>query len=186
MTAVKPEDKCWYPMRVTYSREMKVKEALDALDVENFLPMQWRIVDDKKVYRKKKLVPAISNLIFIHASRQLISKLKTTRTALRPLRYITAKAVTPANKSEILVVPDRQMENFMRVASVEDERVMFLDNNDFVNRIGQRVRITEGFFAGVEGEIKRIQGNRRVMVRLEGIAAVAITFVPSSCIELTE
>jgi hypothetical protein len=109
MTAVKPEEKCWYPMRVTYSREMKVKEALDALDVENFLPMQWRIVDDKKVYRKKKLVPAISNLIFIHASRQLISKLKTTRTALRPLRYITAKAATPANKSEILVVPDRQM-----------------------------------------------------------------------------
>lgn len=186
MTAANKEQAYWYPMRVTYSREVKVKESLDSLGIENFLPMQWRVVNDKEVFRKKKLVPAISNLIFVHAPQQLISELKRTRTALQPLRYITAKAARPTGKAEILIVPDRQMENFMRVANVQDERVMFLDNNDFINRIGRRVRITEGFFAGVEGEIKRIQGNRRVMVRLEGVAAVAITFVAPRCIEMID
>ena len=95
-------------MRVTYSREEKVKTALDELGIENFLPMQWRIVDDREVYRKKKLVPAISNLIFIHAPRQLISELKQTRTALLPLRYMTDGTATATGRAGILVVPDRK------------------------------------------------------------------------------
>ncbi len=57
-------------------------------------------------------------------------------------------------KNEILQVPDKQMDNFMRVASIKDDRVMFLDNNKFINKVGQRVKVTDGYFAGVEGVIK--------------------------------
>ena len=34
------DPKTWFPMRVTYQREMKVKAELDRLGIENFVPME--------------------------------------------------------------------------------------------------------------------------------------------------
>jgi len=52
-----------------------------------------------------------------------------------------------------------------------------------VGRQGKPVRVIDGPFAGVEGTIVRIQRNKRVVVKIEGVAAVAITFVPPSFLE---
>lgn len=35
----------WFPMRVTYSRELKVKAELDRLEIENFIPMTYKVAD---------------------------------------------------------------------------------------------------------------------------------------------
>lgn len=75
------------------------------------------------------------------------------------------------------------MDNFLRVATIQDESVMFLENNDFINKIGKKVRITAGFFKDVEGEIKRIKKNKYVVVQIKGVAAVAITYVPVAFIQ---
>ena len=174
-------ERAWYPMRVTYGREVKVKEALDTLGIENFLPMHYELVDPGDGNKKRMLVPAIHNLIFIHDSREDITLLKTTRREFQPLRYIT-KHFAESVADNILTVPETQMRNFMRVASVQDDSVMFLDNSDYLNRVGRRVLITEGYFAGVEGIIKRIKKNKHVVVQLEGLAAVAVTYVPASCL----
>jgi transcription antitermination factor NusG len=48
------------------------------------------------------------------------------------------------------------------------------------------VRIIKGSFAGIEGELIRIKGHKRVVVRLEGIAAVATTYIPASFLERIE
>lgn len=83
----------------------------------------------------------------------------------------------------ILTIPDKEMENFMRVASVDDDSVFYLDCNDYINKIGRRVRITAGRFKDVVGVIKRIKRNRHVVVQIEGIAAVAITYIPAEFLE---
>lgn len=174
-------ERAWYPMRVTYGREVKVKEALDTLGIENFLPMHYELVDPGDGNKKRMLVPAIHNLIFIHDSREDITLLKTTRREFQPLRYIT-KHFAESVADNILTVPETQMRNFMRVASVQDDSVMFLDNSDYLSKVGRRVLITEGYFAGVEGVVKRIKKNKHVVVQLEGLAAVAVTYVPASCL----
>lgn len=166
----------WFPMRVTYNREMKVKAELDRLDIENFIPMQYKIVDTREG-RKRMLQPAIHNLIFVHATQNQLTTLKQTRKALEPLRYM--RRTNTANRlGEIIWVSDRQMENFMLVARKEDDSIIYLDYDQLAGKEGRRVTIIEGPFAGVEGTIERIQRNRRVVVKLEGVAAVAITFVP--------
>lgn len=174
-------ERAWYPMRVTYGREVKVKEALDNLGIENFLPMHYELVDPGDGNKRRMLVPAIHNLIFIHDSREDITRLKTTKREFQPLRYIT-KRFAESIDDNILTVPDSQMQNFIRVASVQDDSVMFLETGDYINKIGQRVQITEGYFAGVEGVVKRIKKNKHVVVQLEGLAAVAITYVPATCL----
>lgn len=174
-------ERAWYPMRVTYGREVKVKEALDKLGIENFLPMHYELVDPGDGNKRRLLVPAIHNLIFIYDSREDITLLKTTRREFQPLRYIT-KHFAESVADNILTVPETQMRNFMRVASVQDDSVIFLDNSDYLSKVGRRVLITDGYFAGVEGVVKRIKKNKHVVVQLEGLAAVAVTYVPASCL----
>ena len=74
------------------------------------------------------------------------------------------------------------MEDFMRVASVQDNSIIFLDVRDSAN-MGRRVRITAGRFKGVEGVIKRIKKNKYFLLQIDGVAAVAITYIPADCLE---
>lgn len=171
----------WFPMRVTYNRELKVKSELDDLHIENFIPMQYKIVDTPDG-RHRKLVPAIHNLIFVRSAQTELSALKMTRKELEPLRYMH-RVRTDTGRSEILWIPDREMENFLMVACREDDSIRYLDYDSLVGRQGKPVRVIDGPFAGVEGTIVRIQRNKRVVVKIEGVAAVAITFVPPSFLE---
>lgn len=170
----------WYPMRVTYGREEVIKHALDELNVRNFLPMQrlrgW--VDGKGVPHQH-LEPAIRNLIFINSSQRRITELKMFNKDCLSLRYFT-NPFSHDDDDYLLTVPDRQMDNFIRVASVQDDRLAYLDPNaEFLRTPGRRVRIIDGDFRGAEGVIKRIKNNKRVVVEIQGVAAVAIAFVPA-------
>jgi hypothetical protein len=156
---------------------MKVKAELDRLEIENFVPMTYRLVDAYSESPHRELVPAINNLIFVHATQSQISRLKTTNEALEPLRYMMDRTAEKAH--EIMTVPDRQMVNFMRVASRTDDSVLFLDENTIVGKEGKRVKIMGGMFEGVEGVIRRVKRCKRVVVALDGIASVAIAYVPA-------
>ena len=178
-TTVCGDPKTWFPMRVTYQREMKVKAELDRLEIENFVPMKYRITElqnDGESELRRVLVPAINNLIFVRSSQERMSELKMTNEVLEPLRYMMDQ--TAVEPHTIMTVPDKQMENFMRVASVTDDSVMFLDETTIVGKEGKRVEIMGGPFEGVTGVIRRVKRCKRVVVELEGIASVAIAYVP--------
>ena len=178
-TEVCGDPKIWFPMRVTYQREMKVKAELDRLEIENFIPMTYRFTESRKqgdTELRRELVPAINNLIFVHSTKERISELKVSNELLEPLRYMIDQTAGEAHT--IMTVPDKQMENFMRVASVTDDSVMFLDETTIVGKEGKRVEIMGGPFEGVTGVIRRVKRCKRVVVELEGIACVAIAFVP--------
>ena len=173
------DPKTWYPMRVTYGREMKVKGELDRLEIENFVPMKCRVVEsrtDGTTELRRELVPAISNLVFVRSTQERVTELKRTNEVLEPLRYMLD--FTNGDGPVIMTVGEREMENFMRVASKTDDSVMFLDENTIVGKEGKRVKIMGGAFEGVEGVIRRVKRCKRVVVELEGIMSVAIAHVP--------
>ena len=164
----------WFPMRVTYSRGMKIKGGLDALGIENYIPMKLQLVD----YRWT-LMPAIENLVFIHTSYDELSNLKRSREEFLPLRYIMHPVMENGmERSEAIIVPDRQMADFIRVSSVHDERVFYMNNLDYACKPGDYVQITDGVFAGVKGVVKRVQKNECVVVPIKDIAAIAIQNLP--------
>ena len=174
-TEVCGDPKIWFPMRVTYMREVKVKAELDRLGIENFVPMRYRVVDDGAEILRRELVPAINNLVFVRSTQERISGLKASNEVLEPLRYMMDR--TASREHAIMTVGDREMENFMRVASRTDDSVMFLDEETVVGKEGKRVEIMGGAFEGVTGVIRRVKRCKRVVVELEGIASVAIAFV---------
>lgn len=170
-------------MRVTYNRELKVKKRLDELGIENFIPMCYQIVlcgGD----RQRKYVPAIHNLIFVHTTQEHLTYLKYNDEVLAPLRYMMRNPLTDDTPAEVIVVPDRQMNNFIRACRMGDEgQIRYLRYDPYLDKPGQRVRIIDGNFAGIEGIVKRINKNKQVVVMIPGVAAVTLSSVPHTFLE---
>lgn len=169
-----PNSKHWFAIRVTYNREIKVKRELDSLQIENFIPMKFRIIQrgDKKI---KELVPAIHNLIFINITSSDLKEYKATTTL--PIRYIMNRETR-----EPIIIPENQMKNFIAVAGNVAEQLVYLEPNLSNFTKGDKVKITGGVFEGAEGYFMRIKGDRRVVVCINGIAAVATAFVHPSLV----
>ena len=169
------DNRHWYALRVTYNRELRVKDELDAMGVTTFVPMQYR-----KVVRGgrmvKRLVASVHNLVFVLVEpEQLKSYMETTQL---PVRYIYNRETR-----QPIVVPRWQMDNFIAVAGTYDEQLIYLnpDPNDFAS--GDRVRILGGPFEGAEGVFVRVKGDRRVVVSIEGVVAVATTYIHPSLLQ---
>ncbi len=177
-----PSEIHWFAIRVEYRGEMAVKRYLDATGIEHFLPMQYRevVAGRRKV---RKLVPSIHNLIFIRTTKQEIDRIKST--TAYPIRYMMQR---DGNRSQPIVVPDREMLDFIRVAGTFDDQLLYLTGADVHLCKGDRVRILSGPFAGVTGIYVRMKGarNRRVVVEVPGIAAVATATLPPSMVEVIE
>ena len=175
----------WYPMRVAYDRGDRVlliRDALKARGIEHFLPMHWEYTKND-LDARKKLTPAINGLIFIHASRWVITDLKR-QTGFEALRYWMDKTKGPEAEDRVLTVPDAQMQNFMRVASTEGDNLIYLQYNEqFLDKPGKRVRITQGDFTGCTGTIRRIKKRQCVVVQIDHVAALALAFVPPTWLE---
>ena len=156
----------WYTLRITYGRELALQEYLNSEGIENFIPMHYEYTI-KNERRVRKLVPAVHNLVFVRSSRSCIDAIKESRSATLPIRYIMDREY-----HRPIIVPDSQMRNFMAV-----------EPSELNIRKGTRVRITGGLFEGVEGEFVRVRNDRRVVVTIEGVMAVATTFVHPSLVE---
>lgn len=164
----------WYALRVPYSRELKLKSFLDDAGATNFLPMKYA----RKKTGKQTLVPAIHNLLFVNAYQQEIDEIKAKLKERIEIYYMMDRAM---NKP--IVIPERQMQHFIAVAGTQDDRVLFLDNVPAQIGRGDRVRVIGGIFSGVEGEIMRIRRDRRVVVSVQGLMAVATAFIHPSLLE---
>jgi len=172
-------DVLWFPMRVSYSsapRLLRLKELLDERSdvLDTYVAMHYA-----KVGNQMKFTPVISNLIFVRATYTNLTDIKNTGEFL-PLRFIMHPVMEENGwvHREAMYIKDALMNDFIRVTSEANDKVIFLDNLEFACRPGQRVQITQGAFAGVKGVIKRIQGNVCVVVPIENTIAAAITGLP--------
>ena len=172
------EKKVWFAIRVTYNRELKVKEDLDARGITNFVPMQYRR-EERNGVMVKRLVPSVHNLIFINLTPNEMREYKMSTDL--PIRYIMDHRIDGTQKP--ITVPDREMESFIKVAGTYEEKLIFLNPEPGDFSKGERVRIIGGQFAGAEGIFVRVKGDRRVLINVQGLVAVATTYVHPSMIE---
>ena len=173
----KSTDIHWYPLRVTYSRELLLKEILDAENIENFIPMHYEYI--RKGERKvRKLVPVVHNLIFVRSSLECIERIRQSIALSLAVRYIFNQELRRP-----ITIPDSQMRSFIAVSGNYEEQIVYLDPIATALQKGDRVRVIGGIFEGVEGVIIRVKGDRRVSVCIQGVMAVATAYIHPSLIE---
>ena len=143
----------WYVARTHHGAELGVRNRLSALGVENFVPTRRR-----KAGRGRGEVeePLLTCLVFLRATRSR---------ALDLVHFGGVKAdyLFDCATRQLMVVPDKQMEDFRRVLDLS------LTEGGLVDRplaVGERVRVVRGVLRGVEGYVEELQGKTYVVVAL--------------------
>ncbi len=185
------DERHWFVLLVAYRTELKVRQLLRELgQIEAFVPMRRIRKRDKMgrfCYEEKV---ALNNYVFVHTSYKRLKQLKAEHPFKLDFNFMLRDVYEGMNKvgRTPVVVPRREMLNFIAVAGNQQERVQFIDAQKIDWKVGQRVRVVAGSFAGVEGVYLSTtrKHERRVVVQLEGIAAVATTALPAVLVEPIE
>ena len=131
--------KYWFAARTRDKQEFAVCKSLaklkseEHLDVDYYLPT--RVVGSQLKYRRKRSeVPVIRNLVFVHTTKQTACDLSN----VYGVRLFYMKDLFTRS---MLIVPDKQMTDFMFVMDLNPNGVSF-DNASLT--VGDRVRVVKG------------------------------------------
>jgi transcription antitermination factor NusG len=152
----------WYVARVRYQTEKKIKQYLEEKGIEHYIPF----IEEK---------PVIPCLVFIRTDYAKALSLPVES-------GISITYFQDEKTRKFRIIPDKQMESFIFLNSFSD-RTFILENPENL-RGGEKVRVIKGEFAGVEGELYRIRGHKRVVVKLSALTAVAMKgYIAKECLE---
>ena len=168
MSGVSEETVLWYVMRVTYQRELQAYDILCKRNIESFVPLvkvRKRKSNGTFYWREES---AVHNYIFVHTSLTELKRLK--KDVVPFMRYLMASDGEGNMRPQY--VEQKQMEDFILVSKSAQAKYL---SPDIDLKKGEKARILVGEFQGVEGIFTKISNKheKRVVVRIEGIAAVA-------------
>lgn len=167
------KDQFWFAMSTPYGNELKAKGYLDRLNITNFIPMCYAI-SEKRGRKEQKLIPAVKNLLFVYATKEVIQQAK-----LR-FKYLQYHTKPEQGRNVPIVVPDEQMKHFIAIASTNEEHLRYFTSSEINLTKGTKVRIHGGPLDGVEGVFVKMKGLRSkcVVVSIEGIINITASVHP--------
>lgn len=163
----------WFAMRTAPMQEVAMRDKLLAADVEAFVPVkeEVKLVQNK---RKKVLKALIPRMLFLRTNPSLVFDL--VKRDFSQLSFVIDKT-----SSSPMIVPDKQMNDFKTFIEFFNGSFMLFDQNI---KVGDKVRVIGGELKGLEGELIRIRGHKRLVVRLEGLVVLAAeAYIPRQFIE---
>lgn len=163
----------WYAVRTFHNKSSVVRRIAESENVDYYTPMrEVEIVVDGKPHIERQCI--MPSLLFLRATPEWIARLKA----------LTDDNLIPycePGTSKPQAIADSEMELFRFVARTAASTIECIDPSTL--HPNDRVRITGGVFQGYEGYIRRVHGTKRFVVAIEGIAAIATTFIPKQYIE---
>ena len=198
----------WYAVKVFYNKVFGLEDILSDMGLETYLAVQRvqlkgaehmaaarklasvdlnhspdsRYIQEGPVIYERK--PLVNSLIFVKANAQQIKEVDRRLTedapGDRPLGFIYKKA----DFKEFATIPEAQMTSFRLVTESGLSGLDFFADDEITRyRKGDRVRVTGGPLKGAEGYIRRIKKDRRLLVSIEGVIAVASSYIPTELLE---
>ena len=152
------EKLCWFASRTRYGQELSIGRKLAERGVELFIPTKITTVE-RTGRRRKVEKPLINNLVFLRATKPVALELANAWGI--PLHYIIDRST-----GTLLVVPDKQMDDFVRVLG-EEEDVTGLSGQPVA--AGDRIRVVRGKLKGVEGQVLETSDKTFIVVSLCGL-----------------
>lgn len=162
----------WFAARTRDKQEFAIRDSLEKIGVEYFLPTQFVIRQLK--YRKKRVeVPVMRNLVFVRATKQDACDI--------PNKYgVQLFYMKDLLTHAMLVVPDKQMQDFIFVMNLDPTSVC-LDMD--LLAVGSKVQVVKGELCGVEGELVSEAHRTYVVIRIKGLLSAKVK-VPKSYLRI--
>lgn len=161
----------WLPVRTLYNKELLLADYLASEHIEYFIPMVYELCDagTDGVECRRRLVPAIHNLVFIHHPYDRQWCIDFQRLSPVPFHYLKADR----EGSTFSVVPHYEMKAFMRACDPTIEGTRFIDPELLREKKRVRVRVFKpGPLFGLEGDFIRFGGRHYIAIRVSGSAAL--------------
>ena len=201
----------WYAIKVFYNKVFDMEDKLASLGLSSYLATEKQPLKgaehlaaarylaslpegaraDSRYIKVGPVIylrrPVVSSLIFARATREQIVQLD----AELHEKYRNGRGrgfvYRSADWQDYAVIPDRQMAAFRLVTESGVGGLTFFSDDEITRyRQGDKVRVKEGPLKGAEGYIRRIRKDRRLLVSIEGLVAVATSYIPMSQLEKVE
>ena len=157
----------WFAIRVFYNHIFRIKEELEAKGVRTYMAV-------KTV--KNRTIQLASSLLFLHWDAEHLTAFKQDHFS-EIMLYRKPESTQPAP------IDDREMEMFVLVTSALDGRDVEVTTQTFDFKPGEKVRVIEGPFKGAEGVIRSIKKDRKLLVTVNGVVAVAVSHIPGQFLQ---
>ena len=153
----------WYAVYTNPRAEKQVNERLLDVGVETFLPLQ-------KTYRKwsdrKKLIekPLLSSYVFVRVVPVDFPKVFTTQGVVK---FVTFEG-KPAS------IPEKQIDNLRLI--IDSDTQIEVTSEKFDQ--GDQVEVINGSLVGLTGELIKVGGKNRVVIRIDKLEQNIILTIP--------
>ena len=174
----------WYALRTTYGREKKAYTYLTSKNVIAFYPTlkSIKIVDGKHITIEESRIP---NIFFAYGTEEELKSFVYDNINLPYLRFYYRHTHVDNKIVKVpLVVPDNQMNSLKIICAADSDDIIASTEEVEKFKSGQKVRITEGKFAGVTGIVARYQSQQRVGIVIDGLLTVCTAYVPSAFLDV--
>lgn len=152
----------WYAVKVFFNRLAPVLQDMQTAGIECF--------DSSGV---------VPSLLFLRCEGEWLERYAYDHwQQLMPYRSMATKKPLP--------IPDREMSVFRFVVTAGKQGLELLGDDRPEYHLGDRVMVTDGPFKGAEGHIYRIRRDRRLVVAITGVVAVATTYIHPSLLRKIE
>lgn len=166
----------WYALKVFYNKVFDMRDFLERRGLTAYIPLTDVIVERNGVRRKVER-PLINSLMFFRA---------TSEQAAALIPEIEGRAMVYSRRSERglvpAAIPATEMDIFMLVTSRGENGVEYIGDDSPRYHAGDLVSVIDGPFKGSVGRIIRIKNNQRLVVTINGLCAVATSYIPRAFI----
>jgi transcription antitermination factor NusG len=156
----------WYALYTKSRAEKKLKERLDMLQIEAYLPLHWverRWSDRKKIVE----VPLFNSYLFV--------KTKSETEYFKALKCDGAvRYITLLGKPSIIT--DKEIDTLHFILSKQNEIIVEATSNKYEK--GEWVEIVKGVLKGVMGELVDHHGQHKILIRVGSLEQSIIIDVP--------
>jgi transcription antitermination factor NusG len=153
---------CWHIVYTSPNTEKKIYNELCKRSINAYLPVN-QVVRQWSDRKKKLELPLFPNYIFVKVTaREMWSVLMVAGV----LRFISFG-------QQIAVIKDEEIETIKKLLHTNPEV-----NQETDCVIGDRVKVTDGPFKGLEGTVSQVKGYTRLFVSLETINRVLSVEIP--------
>ena len=168
----------WYAFKVFYNKVFEIEDSLNRDKIETYIPCE-RILVERGGVKKYVRKPIISSLLFFYSTEKqaLALQQKLTDRVLLYTRLVNWQKLP-------IAIPEREMKIFMLVTSSGEKGLDYFGDVPMEYSTGERVLVTDGPFSIRNADIiragfcHRIKGNRRLIVAIQGVCAVATAYIP--------
>lgn len=157
----------WLAVRTFYCKEKHVAQYLSTHGIEHFIPQRYQEEVTLGGERKRKLVPAVHNLLFIKASisekeiKDIISRCP-----------VSVSVIQNKETKKYYHIPQAQMTEFRAICDPNYKDTLYVEQEVADARVGEQVQVIRGQFKGLKGKLVRYKNRSYVVIVLAGLGVM--------------